>query len=133
MKNIAQLKQPEKLIEPLKCSCCDELYWPAEYICMLLDISDVDQTIAELDSDEMTKLGHRSDSDIIEITVVNLRGLFRLLLKGQAPIAKDFRRWVTHDLLHEILLGEGLSNNIDWTIEEELKRSGFLPNWDMFD
>ena len=128
MKHVAESKQPEKLIEPLKCNCCDEYFWPAEYICLLLEISDVDQTIAELDSDEMTKLGHRSDSDIIEITVVNLRGLVRLLLKGQAPIAQDFRRWVIHDLLLEVLLGEGLAQNIDWSIKEKLTSVGLLPD-----
>jgi len=128
MSNQVELKQADKMIEPVKCGCCEELYWPAEYICMLLEISDVDQAIAELDSDEMTKLIGKSDSNQIEITVVNLRGLFHLLLQGQAPIAKDFRRWVTHDLLLEVLLGEGLLHNLDWSIKEKLSSVGFLPD-----
>jgi hypothetical protein len=132
MKNNAEVKQAEKMIEPIMGCYGEDFYWPIKDVCRLLEFEDVDQAIAELESDEKDEIMDGPDPNAKRIVFVNMDGMFSLLLKGKAPIAKEFRRWVTRELLYEVLLGKGLLHNVNWTVKEKLITSGFLPDWDMY-
>lgn len=121
----AEVKQSEKMIEPI-INDVGEFFWPIEDVCRLLEISDVDQAIAELEPYEGC-----ADPNAKGSGVVVEEGLFSLLLKGKAPIAKEFRRWVTRDLLFRVLVGEPSLHNVEWTVKEKLLTSGFLPDREM--
>ena len=126
MNNNAKIKQSEKMIEPI-INDVGEFFWPIEDVCRLLEISDVDQAIAELEPYEKAEMVGNPESNAKVPAVVAEEGLFSLLLKGNAPIAKEFRRWVTRDLLLRVLLDEEPLHKSDRPIKEKLLTSGFLP------
>ena len=119
------------MIEPMV-NDVGEFYWLIEDVCRVLEISDVKVAVAALEPDEWAGTIGNSDSNAKMPAIVGEEGLYTLLLIGKAPIAREFRRWVTHDLLFRVLIGEPSLDNLDWTIKERLLTSGFLPNWDMY-
>ena len=81
-------------------------------------------SIAELEPYEKAEMMGDPDSNAKVPAVVAEEGLFSLLLKGNAPIAKEFRRWVTRDLLLRVLLDEEPLHRSDRPIKEKLLTSG---------
>lgn len=84
----------------------DEKPWfVAKDVCDILEIKNVSDTLAKvLDEDEkgietIYTLGGQQ-----EMSIVNEPGLYSLLLRSRKPEAKDFKRWITHDVLPQIRL-----------------------------
>ena len=131
MKNNVKVKQSEKMIEPIITEL-GEFFWYIKDVCRVLEIDEVDQAINELDPEVWAAMTDAPGQDVKGSAVVNDDGLFALLLRGQAPIAKEFRRWVTRDLLFRVLVGEEPLHDSDRAIKEKLLTSGLLPDYDRF-
>jgi prophage antirepressor-like protein len=78
-------------------------WWVAADVCGALGIADTRKSVSYLDEDERTtspvtdSLGREQQTYI-----VNEPGLYSLILRSRKPQAKDFKRWVTHEVLPSI-------------------------------
>ena len=79
----------------------DEPWFVAVDICKALELSNVSRAMQRLDNDERAnfKLGvHDSDGT----NCVNEYGLYNLVLASRKKEAKEFKRWITHDVIPSI-------------------------------
>lgn len=81
----------------------DGLWWVLRDVCRVLGISNHKMVAQRLDEDEV------SLADLIDAmgrtqktTIINEPGLYAVILRSDKPEAKDFRRWVTHEVLPSI-------------------------------
>jgi prophage antirepressor-like protein len=77
-------------------------------ICGVLGLTNPSMVAKSLENDEKTIEYHKSDLGIKNesgnqnIIMINEAGLYNLIFKSEKPEAKDFKRWVTHDVLPSI-------------------------------
>ena len=76
-----------------------EIWFVAKDVCEILEIQNTTQAIQKLDNDErsMFNIGRQGESNI-----VSEYGLYNLILTSRKSEAKQFKRWVTHEVLPEI-------------------------------
>ena len=77
----------------------NEPWFVAKDICEALDIQNATQALYRLDEDErsMFNIGRQGDTNI-----VNEYGLYNLILSSRKPEAKQFKRWITHEVIPSI-------------------------------
>lgn len=77
-----------------------EPWFVAADVCQILEIQNVTQAVARLDADEkaMLNIGLRGG----DTNVVNEYGLYTLVLASRKPEAKEFKRWITHEVIPTI-------------------------------
>lgn len=77
----------------------NEAWFVATDVCNILELSNPTIAVSRLDEDERSKfnLGRQG-----EATVVNESGLYSLILGSRKPEAKNFKRWITHEVLPSI-------------------------------
>lgn len=80
----------------------DGLWWVLRDVCRVLNIANSKNVSARLDDDE--KGVHLVDTPggTQEMTIINEPGLYSVILRSDKPEAKQFKRWVTHDVLPSI-------------------------------
>lgn len=78
----------------------NEPWFVAADVCKVLELSDPTMALTRLDPDEKAKfnLGYGSPAN-----VVNEPGLYSLIMTSRKPSAKQFKRWVTHEVLPALL------------------------------
>lgn len=76
-----------------------EPWFVAKDVCDILEISNPSDALKRLDDDERSKfnLGRQGETNI-----VNEAGLYVLVLGSRKPKAREFKRWVTHEVLPQI-------------------------------
>jgi anti-repressor protein len=83
----------------------DESWWVLKDICDVLELSNPSMVANRLDEDERTKIDPKyylgSHSNELT-TVINESGLYNIILLSRKPEAKQFKRWVTHEVLPSI-------------------------------
>lgn len=81
----------------------DGLWWVLRDVCRVLNIGNVTDTKKRLDPDEVD-LTDLIDSmgRVQATTIINEPGLYAVILRSDKPEAKQFKRWVTHDVLPSI-------------------------------
>lgn len=74
-------------------------WFVAKDICTILGISNPSDALKRLDGDERSRfnLGRQGETNI-----VNEAGLYSLVLASRKPEAREFKRWVTHEVLPSI-------------------------------
>lgn len=77
----------------------DQIWWVASDVCNVLDIQNTTQAVQKLDEDErsMFNIGRQG-----VVNVVNEYGLYTLIMSSRKAEAKEFKRWVTHEILPTI-------------------------------
>lgn len=77
----------------------NEPWFVAVDVCKALDIKNVTQAIQRLDDDErsMFNIGRQGDTNC-----VNEYGLYNLVLASRKKEAKEFKRWITHEVIPAI-------------------------------
>lgn len=71
--------------------------------CRILEISNPRDALARLDDDEKDDVGLTDAIGRIQKTnVVNEPGLYSLVLGSRKPEAKEFKRWLTHEVIPSI-------------------------------
>lgn len=80
----------------------DGVWWVLKDVCETLGIVNHKNVAARLDEDE--KGVHLVDhpSGQYTMTIINEPGLYNVILRSDKPEAKDFKRWVTHEVLPAI-------------------------------
>lgn len=80
-----------------------EAWLVAKDVCDVLGIANARDAVSELDSDEKNTVaitdGNRGNPNT---NVINEAGLYKLTFKSRKPAAKEFTRWVTHEVLPAI-------------------------------
>lgn len=96
----------------------DEPWFVATDICKALDLSNPTMAVQRLDEDERAKFNlgvHDKDGT----NCVNEYGLYTLVLASRKKEAKDFKRWVTHEVIPSIRKNGGyLANQENLTPEQ---------------
>lgn len=71
-------------------------------ICAVLDIANPRNVAARLDEDEKGVRPLDTPGGVQSVTVVNESGMYQVVLRSDKPEAKQFRWWVTHEVLPSI-------------------------------
>jgi anti-repressor protein len=82
-----------------------EAWFVLKDVCDILGLSNPSKVAERLDDDEKSKLDPKSklgSKSNEPINVVNEPGLYSVVLKSDKPIAKKFKRWITHEVLPSI-------------------------------
>ena len=77
-------------------------WWVARDVCDVLDIKKVDRAVIGLDDDEKDTHTVSTPGGNQELTIVSEPGLYSLILRSRKPEARQFKRWVTHEVLPTI-------------------------------
>ena len=81
----------------------DEIWFVAIDVCKCLEINNSRQAILKLDTDEKKSLYiENSGAGNPNKTIVNEAGLYNLILSSRKPEAKEFKRWITHEVIPSI-------------------------------
>lgn len=79
-----------------------EPWWVAKDVCDVLEIKDVSSSLRKLDDDEKGTHSILTLGGVQELLTVNEYGLYSLVLGSRKPEAKQFKRWITHEVLPSI-------------------------------
>lgn len=100
MKEIIKIFNKQKIRVIIK---CNEPYFNAQDVCFNLDLSNTSQALTSIEKDDIIC------NDVIDtigrkrsVYFVSEQGLYDLIFKSKKSIAKDFQRWVTHEVLPSI-------------------------------
>lgn len=81
----------------------DGLWWVLRDVCRVLNIGNVTDTKKRLDPDEVDLTDLTDGMGRVQsTTIINEPGLYAVILRSDKPEAKQFKRWVTHDVLPSI-------------------------------
>lgn len=96
----------------------NEPWFVATDVCKCLDIKNPTQAMQRLDDDErsMLNIGRQGETNI-----VNEYGLYSLVLSSRKAEAKEFKRWITHDVLPSLRKYGTYSMDIPRTLPDALK------------
>lgn len=96
-------------------------WFVAKDVCECLGLGDTSKAVGRLDADEKgtnsipTPGGHQN------LLTVNEYGLYSLVLSSRKPEAKEFKRWITHDVIPAIRKTGAYSIAIPKTLPEALR------------
>lgn len=87
-----------------------EVWFVLRDICNVLDVRNISDTASRLEKDEVGK------TDIVdsagrnqEVNIINESGLYSVILRSNKAEAKNFKRWVTHEVIPSIRKTGGYS------------------------
>lgn len=96
----------------------NEPWFVASDICKALDLSNPTMAMERLDDDEKSKLNLGLSGGATNC--VNEYGLYSLVLASRKKEAKDFKRWITHEVLPSIRKNGGYIAGQETLSDEEL-------------
>lgn len=76
-----------------------EPWWVAKDVCDVLGLGNPRTSLALLEDDEKGVHSMDTPGGSQEMTIVSEAGLYSLILRSRKPEAKEFKRWVTHEVL----------------------------------
>lgn len=79
-----------------------EPWFVAADVCRALEIADNRSATARLDDDEKDAVSIRTLGGEQKMTIVNEPGLYSLVLGSRKQEAKNFKRWITHEVIPSI-------------------------------
>lgn len=79
-----------------------EVWWVLKDVCQVLGIERTDSAARRLDSDEKDTHLVSTPSGTQKMVIINEPGLYNVIIRSDKPDAKDFKRWVTHEVLPAI-------------------------------
>ena len=98
-----------------------ELMFVAKDVCECLEITKHRDAISRLDSDERGSVKLDTPGGKQDIAAINEYGLYNLVLSSRKPEAKEFKRWITHDVIPAIRKTGSYSMAIPQTLPEALR------------
>lgn len=98
-----------------------ELMFVAKDVCDCLEITKHRDAISRLDSDERGSVKLDTPGGKQDIAAINEYGLYSLVLSSRKPEAKEFKRWITHDVIPAIRKTGSYSMVIPQTLPEALR------------
>lgn len=97
-----------------------EPWFVAKDVCEVLDISKHRDAVARLDDDERGPVLVDTPGGPQQMIAVNEPGLYALIMTSRKPEARQFKRWVTHEVLPSIRRTGMYSARIPKTFSEAL-------------
>ncbi len=88
-----------------------EVWWVLKDVCGILGIGNASDVARRLDDDEKGVGQIDTLKGKQNVTIVNEPGLYNVILRSDKPEAKDFKRWVTHEVLPQIRRTGAYSTN----------------------
>lgn len=80
-----------------------EPWWVAKDVCDILELGDTHKVMERLDEDERNTIPVTDSLGRLQKTyIVNEAGLYNLILGSRKPEAKEFKRWITHEVIPQI-------------------------------
>lgn len=98
-----------------------ELMFVAKDVCDCLEITKHRDAISRLDSDERGSVKLDTPGGKQDIAAINEYWLYSLVLSSRKPEAKEFKRWITHDVIPAIRKTGSYSMVIPKTLPEALR------------
>lgn len=98
-----------------------ELMFVAKDVCDCLEITKHRDAISRLDSDERGSVKLDTPGGKQDIAAINEYGLYNMVLSSRKPEAKEFKRWITHDVIPAIRKTGSYSMAIPQTLPEALR------------
>ena len=98
-----------------------ELMFVAKDVCDCLEITKHRDAISRLDPDERGSVKLDTPGGKQDIAAINEYGLYNLVLSSRKPEAKEFKRWITHDVIPAIRKTGSYSMEIPQTLPEALR------------
>ncbi|EDP24819.1 phage antirepressor [Parvimonas micra] len=97
-----------------------EPWFVAKDVCEILEITNPTMALQRLDDDERAKfnLGRQGETNI-----VNEPGLYTLILGSRKPEAKEFKRWITHEVIPAIRKTGSYSIMDSYAIDDPIERA----------
>lgn len=95
-------------------------WFAAKDVCDSLGVNNVAKTVASLDDDEKGITTSNTLGGEQEIWFVSEPGLYSIVLRSRKPEAKQFKRWVTHDVIPTIRKTGGYVHNENLFVETYL-------------
>lgn len=80
----------------------DEPWFVGTDVCKALELSNSRMAVNRLDDDEKGVSSIDTLGGLQQVAVVNESGLYSLVLGSRKPEAKEFKRWITHDVIPTI-------------------------------
>lgn len=100
----------------------NEPWFVAKDVCDCLEINNSRQALSRLDDDEKNSvILNDGTAGNPEKSIVNEYGLYSLVLSSRKPEAKEFKRWITHEVLPALRKTGSYSLNIPQTLPEALR------------
>lgn len=100
----------------------DDVWFIAKDICDVLGLSDVSRAVEKLEDDEKLIRKIFVSGQNRNILIINESGLYTLIVRSNKPEARQFRKWVTAEVLpsirkHGLYAVDELLNNPDMAIK----------------
>lgn len=107
-------------------------WFVANDVCSVLGIKNARDAVARLDDDERRTITMQTPGGEQKMNAISISGVYRLIFSSHKGFAKEYQRWVTHDVLplvsqdgeHGLALN-GLSKKLD-ELTELLTQSGIV-------
>ena len=80
----------------------NEVWFVAKDVCDVLELDNITEALRSLDDDELSSELMKSGSQGREMRIINEPGMYKLIFKSRKQEAKEFTRWVTHEVLPSI-------------------------------
>lgn len=96
-----------------------EPWWVAKDVCDVLTLTNPTEAIRGLDDDEKSTL--RITEGGPDVNIVSEPGLYSLIIRSNKKEAKEFKRWITHEVLPSIRKTGSYSLAIPKTLPEALR------------
>ncbi|WP_081750984.1 BRO-N domain-containing protein [Paenibacillus sp. FSL R7-277] len=78
----------------------NEPWFVAKDVCDVLEISNTTDVIKRLEEDEVTRFN--LGGLFSEVNVINEYGLYSIIMGSRKKEAKDFKKWITHEVIPSI-------------------------------
>lgn len=101
-----------------------EPWFVAADVCEILELTNPTESIKALDDDEKCTL--RISEGGPERNIISESGLYSLVIRSNKPEAKQFKRWITHDVIPSIRKTGSYSVSIPKTFAEALRLAADL-------
>ena len=107
-----------------------EPWFVAKDVCEILGVGNSRQALSRLDDDEKNTVilndGNRGNPNV---SIVNEAGFYSLVLSSRKPEAREFKRWVTHEVLPSIRRSGGyIASDGSESNEDLLARAVLVAN-----
>lgn len=101
-------------------------WWVAKDVCEILGLSNVAMAVQGLDADEKLISTLLISGQNRETWTVNEPGLYRLIMRSNKQEAKEFQRWIAHEVLPQIRAMGRYDAMIPKTLSQALMLAGQL-------
>lgn len=103
-----------------------EPWFVAKDICDCLEIGNSRQALSRIDEDEKGVILNDTPGGQQNLSAVNEYGLYNLILSSRKPEAKEFKRWITHDVIPAIRKTGGYIGGADTMSDDEIMAKALL-------